>query len=113
VKLNSLVAAGEVRNTDGRVIKVIGCTASSTGAVVGKGISFFIALRGALTPVFHDRAALTAGETVSVPVPFLLYPDECIRVDFDVIESSIDTLTLTLLGEVVDPEWVGIWICQR
>jgi hypothetical protein len=86
-------------NDTGRSIKVIHCIACSSGAVSTEGISFYRVMNEDESPLYHDKAALTAKEVSVCQVPFILNPEECIKVTFDKPAAVTDLLELVVAGE--------------
>jgi hypothetical protein len=87
------------RNEHQHSILIKSCTAKSSGAVSTEGVSIFRDRNGKNIPVYHDKAALTAAETTSIPRPFLLLPGERIGVTFDACAAATDVLELVAFGE--------------
>lgn len=95
----SAVTIYSARNEHHHAILIKNCTAKSSGAVSTEGVSIFRDRNGKNIPVYHDKAALTAGETTSVPKSFLLLPGERIGVTFDACAAATDVLELVAFGE--------------
>jgi len=90
-------------NDRAHAIKVISCTAASSGAVNTNGIRFYRERSGKLLPVHKPAVATVAtGVTVTVSRPFLLLPGERICAVFDTPNAATDVLELVAYGEYVD-----------
>jgi hypothetical protein len=89
-------------NDHSRAIKVLSCTAKSSGAVAAVGVSLHRDRAGKSIPVYLNTETLTANETTTAPMPFLLLPGERIKATFSSTAAATDVLEFVAFGEYVE-----------